>query len=78
MPVFVLKAKDRLAADVIEEYARRCVDRGLNRQARHVRLAVDEMRAWQVRHPEAMKLPDHDHVPAGRPGSGSGSEPKYQ
>lgn len=64
MPVFVLKGKDALTPYVIEAYRERCVDEELYDQAHEVALALAEVEAWQRRHPELVKLPDHKHVPA--------------
>jgi hypothetical protein len=64
MPVFPLKAKDKLAVRTIESYRTYCEDEGLDAQADEVSKAIDEFEAWQARHPNAMKLPDHVHVPA--------------
>jgi hypothetical protein len=65
MPVFVLKGKDALAPFVIADYRRECERHGLTEQATQVLLALREMNAWQARHPELVKLPDHPHVPTG-------------
>ena len=64
MPAFPLLAKDKLAVEAIDYYARLCTQRGLADQAEEVWKAIDEFVAWQVRHPELWKLPDHVHVPA--------------
>jgi hypothetical protein len=64
MPVFVIKAKDKLAVQTILCYLDYCDDEDLDDQAREVRKAIAEFEAWQRRHPDAMKLPDHPHVPA--------------
>jgi hypothetical protein len=64
MPVFVLKAKDELAVSAIEWYRTYCEDYDLHDQAEEVMKAITEFEEWQARHPEAMKLPDHPHVPA--------------
>lgn len=64
MPVFVLKGKDRLALGAISQYSLLCLKAGLIDQAAEVDKAYAEIRAWQGRHPELMKLPDHEHVPA--------------
>lgn len=64
MPVFVLKAKDRLAVDTIEQYARYCYEEGLHHQRDQVSRALAEIVAWRSRHRDRVKLPDHDHVPA--------------
>jgi hypothetical protein len=63
MPVFVIKAKDKLAASTIECYLTYCEDEGLDEQAEEVRKAIAEFEAWQARNPAAMKLPDHSHRP---------------
>jgi hypothetical protein len=65
MPVFVIKAKDRLAAAAVEGYQRMCENAGLTEQASEVAKAVQEIRTWQQRHPERLQFPDHPHVPAG-------------
>lgn len=59
MPVFVLKGKDALALATITFYREECASHGLVHQAHEVELAWREMIAWQQRHPERVKLPDH-------------------
>ena len=71
MPVFIIKAKDNLAPGVIAQYVRACVDQGLHNQARSVIDSLEEVNAWRERNPGLCKWPDHAHVPAGEPGSGS-------
>jgi hypothetical protein len=71
MPVFVLKAKDKLATSAIRAYHASCLRAGLTHQAKEVMKAHQEIRDWQRAHPDEMKLPDHDHRSAGEPGSGS-------
>jgi hypothetical protein len=79
MPVFTIKGQDRLALETIEAYWVLCKRLGLHQQADEVSKALDEMRAWQNRNPGRMKLPDHEHRPAGETAlgypilSGSGS-----
>lgn len=63
MPVFTIKAKDRLALAAVEEYAKLCETFYLPLQAAQVRLAIDEMIGWQKRHPDLIQYPDHEHVP---------------
>lgn len=65
MPVFPLLAKDELAADVINYYKMCCESAGYLNQAAEVEKALAEVKAWQARHPEQIKRPDHTHVPAG-------------
>ena len=64
MPVFVLKAKDVLAPGTVNAYRLECLRHGLDEQAAEVEKAFREMAAWQQRHPEELKLPDHKHTPA--------------
>lgn len=64
MPVFVIKAKDRLAVAAVSAYRRLCEGEDLHDQARQVRLAAAEISAWRERNPELVKLPGHPHVPA--------------
>lgn len=64
MPVFVIKGKDRLAADAVVAYYELCVAHGLSDQAGHVADAAREIRDWQARHPDLVETPDHPHVPA--------------
>ncbi len=71
MPVFVIKGKDALAVPAIEAYRRQCIEHGLDMQAASVERSIDEVKRWQSRNIDATKLPDHPHVPAGQPGSGS-------
>ena len=63
MPVFTIKAKDRLALDAIEAYRRACLSFGLSDQAAEVGKAMREIEDWQKRNPNAVKYPDHKHVP---------------
>jgi len=62
MPVFPLRAKDRLALATIEFYRAECEAHGLTEQAREVDAAIDEWVAWQARNLDQMKMPDHKHV----------------
>lgn len=64
MPVFVIKAKDKLALRTLEAYTTLCVQLGLDEQAREVDKAYEEMRQWQERNRDRIKFPDHPHVPA--------------
>jgi hypothetical protein len=63
MPVFVIKAKDRLALETVGYYAMLCRWAGLPEQAAEVDKARAEMRAWRAAHPDQVKDPDHLHVP---------------
>lgn len=63
MPVFTIKAKDRLALDTIRVYRALCEERGLTVQASEVGKALREIRLWQERNPERLQLPDHRHIP---------------
>ena len=64
MPVFELLAKDVLAPGTVDYYRRECERHDLREQAGQVAAAYREAAAWQERHPELCKLPDHEHVPA--------------
>jgi hypothetical protein len=64
MPVFTIKAQDNLALETIARYRGLCEGHELWEQAREVEKASDEIADWRERHPEAMKMPDHKHVPA--------------
>jgi hypothetical protein len=65
MPVFTIKAKDRLAQAAIRAYHDLCRQHGLNEQAAQVWHALDEVVDWQAANPDRVTLPDHRHVPAG-------------
>lgn len=65
MPVFVIKAKDRLATIAVGEYRGACNDFGLADQAAQVGRALDEFHAWRDRNPSLVQVPDHEHVPVG-------------
>ncbi len=65
MPVFTIKGKDRLALATIEHYRFLCDINGLTEQAAEVAEAIAEIEQWQYHHIEAVKMPDHKHVPAG-------------
>lgn len=67
MPVFVIKGKDKLAPRAVDAYAQLCDTLGLDEQRREVELAAEEIRGWQQRHRDLVKLPDHPHVPAAGP-----------
>lgn len=64
MPVFVIKGQDRIAPGAVEAYHDLCVERGLAGQAAQVWQAAEEIRRWQARHPDRVKMPNHPHVPA--------------
>lgn len=64
MPVFTIKAQDKLATKAVRSYRNICIDAGLHEQALEVAGALVEMAAWRERHPELVKMPDHRHVPA--------------
>jgi hypothetical protein len=64
MPVFTIKAKDKLALRAVDAYRILCERLGLNEQAREVERAYAEMAEWRQRNPGEIKLPDHKHVPA--------------
>jgi hypothetical protein len=74
MPVFVIKARDNLSVEAVRDYYDLCVRNGLTAQAAQVRLALHEIAEWRVANPHLCKWPDHDHVSAGEPGSGSEHE----
>lgn len=63
MPVFTIKAQDLLADDTIRAYFDLCVAAGLRSQADEVLAARTEIREWQTRNRDRMKLPDHHHRP---------------
>jgi hypothetical protein len=58
-PVFLLRAKDRFAPEVVDEYARRCADAGLP-IAQVVYDTADAIRAWQREH--GSKTPDQPNL----------------
>src|SRR5262245_6905922 len=64
MPVFTIKAKDRLAVHAVAAYRALCERHGLGEQATEVSKALVEMAEWRRRHPDLIHLPDHPHVPA--------------
>lgn len=65
MPVFELEGEDLLATPTIVAYRNLCEAYGLHDQANEVTKALAEMTAWQRSH--TVKLPNHNHVPAGTP-----------
>lgn len=65
MPVFPIKAKDKLAVLGVNAYRGLCLEAGLTEQAAQVDLAIGELMRWRADHPDEMKFPDHRHVPAG-------------
>jgi hypothetical protein len=64
MPVFTIKASDKLAAAAVEHHGQLCADRGLFSQQAEVDLALQEILDWRDRNPNLVKVPDHKHVPA--------------
>jgi hypothetical protein len=64
MPVFTIKAKDKLALRAVDAYRILCEGLGLDEQAREVERAYTEIDEWRQRNPGEIKLPDHKHVPA--------------
>jgi hypothetical protein len=64
-PVFTIRGQDRFAVRAVGAYYDLCCEAGLMAQAGEVHRALEELRAWQDRHPERIKMPDHAHVPAG-------------
>ena len=64
-PRFVLKAQDELALEAITAYREACRVNELHDQAAEVDKAIQEFVEWRVANPEAMKMPDHKHIPAG-------------
>jgi hypothetical protein len=71
MPVFVIKAKDHLSIETVRAYRDLCVQHGLDAMAASVTEAMEEIAQWRIANPHLCKWPDHEHVPAGEPGSGS-------
>lgn len=65
MPVFVIKAKDRLAVAAVRYYGELCVEAGLTGQSREVAKALAEIVSWRSRHRDLIQMPDHPHVPIG-------------
>lgn len=65
MPVFVIKAKDKLAPDAIGGYVALCEAVGLVDQTRQARHALSEVKSWQDRNAGHVKMPYHQHVPVG-------------
>lgn len=66
MPVFPLLGNDQLAPAAVNAYRTACALNNLTDQVHQVDLALAEMVDWQLRHPDLVKLPDHEHVPAAR------------
>jgi hypothetical protein len=62
--VFTIKGKDALAPGAVNAYRSACILNGLDAQAEQVDRARQEIADWQSRHPDLVKLPDHQHVPA--------------
>jgi hypothetical protein len=63
-PVFVFRAQDALVMSGITAYYSKCLIAGLKEHAAEVNKAMQEIREWQRRHPDRVKLPDHKHQPA--------------
>jgi hypothetical protein len=64
MPVFTIKAKDRLAVHAVTYYRHLCATYGLDEQGEEVCKVIAEMLAWRRRNPHLVHMPDHAHVPA--------------
>lgn len=78
MPTFVIKAKDLLAPEAVKAYWELCVKYHLHDQAEQVLLALDEIILWQQDNKDAVKLPDHAHVPAAAPAVAEVAGPSYR
>lgn len=63
MPVFTIKAKDRLALGPLRMYRELCRAAKLYDQAHQVDMAITEFAEWREQNPDAIKDPDHKHVP---------------
>jgi len=63
MPVFTIKAKDKLAVAAIYAYRDLCFKHGLGPQALEVEKAIAEMRDWRRHNRGHVAMPDHQHVP---------------
>lgn len=63
-PRFVIHGKDKLAFAAVRAYQVLCYESGLGAQADQVWFALREIEEWQQHHPDLVKLPDHQHVPA--------------
>jgi hypothetical protein len=58
-PVFVLRAKDRLALDTIDAYGHTALTEGATDDFMDALLDVErEFATWRADNPDAMKLPD--------------------
>ena len=62
MPVFVIKAKDKLSLRTLAAYHLLCIEVGLDQQAEEVVKAMQEMSKWQKSHQYLMQMPNHKHV----------------
>lgn len=60
-PVFVIRASDLFADDTIRRYYDQCVENGLTDLAAEVLAARTEMRGWQMRHRDQVRLPGEAH-----------------
>lgn len=63
MPVFIIKAKDKLSLRALAAYHLLCVEMELTNQAVEVFKAMIEMHEWQKDNADLMQMPDHKHVP---------------
>jgi hypothetical protein len=63
MPVFIIKAKDALAAEAVAYYQQLCREHGLRSQAAEVEKAIVEMAEWRIRNRHLVRMPDHPHIP---------------
>lgn len=62
-PVFLLRAKDLIAPEIVQEWALSAEDAGADpAMCKRVQEWADEMRAWQREHANGGKVPD---VPEG-------------
>jgi hypothetical protein len=62
-PIFVLRGQDKFATGGIKGYQIGLDTWNQTKQADEVQKAMDEMIAWQARHADRIKNPDHQHVP---------------
>lgn len=58
-PVFVLRAQDKLAPDLIDSWARRIeAIRGRSKKTIEALELAQDMKDWQRTHPDKVKIPD--------------------
>ncbi|MCI0420756.1 MAG: hypothetical protein L0312_16270 [Acidobacteria bacterium] len=57
-PWFAVRAQDKLAVEVVREYARQLLEHCLIDESNDIRAMADRFEEWQNANPDKVKMPD--------------------